>query len=191
MLVGYLLDALEFLQKDRKRAVIFSLLLFGFVSAVFGLLEQFIIALLVVTSAVIAFFIGQFELKKFGIELVTFTTVLSGFLYGPLVGMVVGAFLITVHLILAKSLGSCVLYCIPTMAVVGLLAGYAVAGGWFGGDIVMVGIILSLVYNLITAGLGTIVLGDFFNELLWSGTNFALNFVLFLKIAPAVLSILV
>jgi len=191
MLVGYLLDALEFLQKDRKRAVIFSLLLFGFVSAVFGLLEQFIIALLVVTSAVIAFFIGQFELKKFGIELVTFTTVLSGFLYGPLVGMVVGAFLITVHLILAKSLGSYVLYCIPTMAVVGLLAGYAVAGGWFGGDIVMVGIILSLVYNLITAGLGTIVLGDFFNELLWSGTNFALNFVLFLKIAPAVLSILV
>ena len=191
MVLGYAYTALDYIKEDRKRALIFAIAIFGLIAAAFGVLGQFIVFLLIVATVVVAFFVGQFELKKFGIELVTLTAVMSGFLYGPMVGAAVGAFLLTVHLIVAKSLGSYVLYCIPTMAVVGMLAGYAAGGGWFGGDIVMVGIILSLVYNLITAGLGTIVLGDFFNELLWSGTNFALNFVLFLKIAPAVLSVLV
>lgn len=190
MFIEYLQDALDFVRKDRKRALIVSLIIFGVVASLFGVLGQFIILLMVAAAVVLAFFVGEFELKKFGVELVTFITVLTGFLYGPMVGLIIGTFLLIIHFILARSLGPYVIYCVPTMAVIGLLAGYAGTGGWFGGDVALVGIILSLIYNLITGGLGTIMFGDFFDELLWSGTNFALNFILFLKIAPMILTVL-
>ena len=188
MFVGYLLDALEFIRKDRKRAVVFSLVIFGLVAAFFGVLGQFIIFLLIVATVAVAFFVGQFELKKFGFELVTFTTVLTGFLYGPMVGLTVGLLLVIIHFILSKSLGPYVIYCVPAMAAVGLLAGYAAAGGWFGSDIFMIGVALSLAYNLFTGSVGSILAGNPVDDFIWSSTDFVINFVLFAKMAPLILS---
>jgi len=95
--------------------------------------------------------------------------------------------LLTFRFILTRGLGPYIVYCIPAMGIVGLIAGYAAIGNWFGGDITIIGITLSLLYNLITGGLGTLTMQDFFDELVWSGSNFVLNFILFTNVAPIIL----
>lgn len=190
-MIDYGLDLLEFLRKDRKRSLIFSLIVFGLVAALFGLFGQFLILVLAAVSLVVAFFVGEFMIRNVGIELVTFTTVFVGFLYGPTTGFLFGAMLLTVHLILSRMMGPYIIYCIPMMGVVGMLSGYAAAGGWFGGDFVIVGIVLSLIYNIVTCGLGTFFGGNFVKELVWNGTNFALNLLLFAKFAPLLLAAVV
>ena len=190
MLFDYAIDLLEFLRKDRKRALIASILFFGLVAALFGLLGQFVILVMSALSLVVAFFVGEFMIRNVGIELVTFTTVFVGFLYGPTTGFLFGVLLLVIHLILSRMLGPYIIYCIPMMGVVGLLSGYAAAGGWFGGDFVIIGIVLSLIYNLVTGTLGTIFGGNFLKELVWNGTNFILNTLLFWKVAPVVLALL-
>lgn len=180
------IKVLERFRKDRKAIVVVMLIGLGLLSFVTNMLSQFVFMSLIIAEIVLAFFVGIFELKKIGIELVTFTTVLAGVVYGPVVGLMMGLFMVTVHFILTKSLGPYILYCVPMMGVIGFLAG----SGLFAGDVVMLGIILSLFYNLVTGGLGTIILRDFFAELLWSGSNFVLNYILFLKVAPIILLML-
>lgn len=189
-LVDWGLDLLEFLRKDRKRSLIVSLVVFGLVAALFGVLGQFVILVLAALSLVVAFFVGEFMIRNVGIELVTFTTVLTGFFYGPMAGFLLGIILLSIHLILARMYGPYIIYCIPMMGIVGLFAGYAGAGGWFGGDFVLIGISLSLVYNFVTGTLGTIFGGNFFKEFVWNGSNFALNLLLFVKVAPLILTLL-
>jgi hypothetical protein len=190
MLFDYAIDLLEFLRKDRKKSLIVAVLFFGLVAALLGVVGQFVISLMSALSLVVAFFVGEFMIRNVGIELVTFTTVFAGFLYGPATGFLFGMILLIVHSILSRMLGPYIIYCIPMMGVVGLFSGYAAAGGWFGGDFVLVGIILSLIYNLVTGALGTIFGGNFLKELMWNGTNFALNVLLFMKVAPLVLAML-
>lgn len=180
------IDILKTIRSDRKKIAVVLLVGLGLLSFATGMFSQFVFILLIVAEIVLAFFVGILELKKIGIELVTFTTVLAGVIYSPIVGLVMGLFLVTIHFILTKSLGPYILYCVPMMGVIGLLAG----SGLFAGDVVMLGITLSLFYNLVTGGLGTLILKDFFAEVLWSGTNFVLNYVLFLKVAPIILLML-
>ncbi len=189
-LFDYAIEFAKAVRKDRKRLIIASLGVFGLMAALFGVLGQFVILLLTALSVVVAFFVGEFMVRHVGIELVTFTSVFTGFLFGPVVGFFFGCVLLAVHLMLSKLLGPYVIYCIPMMGVVGMLSGYAGAGGWFGGNIALIGIMLSLLYNLVTGTLGTIFSGNFFKELMWNGTNFALNFVLFAKVAPIILAII-
>jgi hypothetical protein len=191
MLFDYAIDLLEFLRKDRKKSLIVAVLFFGLVATLLGVVGQFVILVLSALSLVVAFFVGEFMIRNVGIELVTFTTVFVGFLYGPATGFLFGMVLLIIHSILSRMLGPYVIYCIPMMGIVGFLSGYAGAGGWFGGDFVLIGIVLSLIYNLVTGTLGTIFGGNLFKELLWNGTNFMMNLILFWKIAPIVLAVLV
>jgi len=182
-----IVELLQTIRKDKKltaAVVVVGLALISLVAGVFG---EFVILMLAIAAMVLAFFVGEFEMKKIGLELVTLTVVLAGVVYGPIVGGVLGVVLVTFHFILARSLGPYVVYCIPAMGFIGLLAGWATAGAWFGGGIATTGIVLSLTYNLITGGLGSLILQDFFEEFVWSGSNFALNFVLFAKVAPIIL----
>lgn len=181
---------LRAIRKDKKltaAVIVAGLALFSLVAGVFG---QFVILMLAIVAMALAFFVGELELKKFGLEFVTLTVVLAGMVYGPVVGAGLGVVLVTLHFILARSLGPYVVYCIPAMGAIGLLAGWAMAGAWFGGGIATTGIVLSLLYNLITGGLGSLILQDFFEEFVWSGSNFALNFVLFAKVAPIILLVM-
>ena len=178
---------LRAVSKDKKTTAAIVLIGLALLSLVAGLFGQFIILMLIIAELVLAFFIGEFELKKIGIELVTLIVVLAGMLYGPIVGLILGIVLLTFRFILTRGLGPYIVYCIPTMGAVGLIAGYAAIGNWFGGDVAIIGISLSLLYNLITGGLGCLTMQDFFEELVWSGSNFALNFILFTYVAPIIL----
>ena len=183
------LKVLREISKDKKRVAAVIVAGLALISLVAGMFSQFVIVILAIAAMVVAFFVGELEIKKFGIELVTLTVVLSGFLYGSLTGVVVGVVLMTMHFILSRNLGPYVVYCVPMMGIVGFLAGSATVSGWIGGDIATIGIALSLFYNLVTGGIGSITY-NFFSELVWSGTNFALNFVLFAKFAPIILLIM-
>lgn len=189
--VDHGLDLIRFLRKDRKRVLAASLVFFGLAATLFGVLGQFIIMVLTALSLILAFFVGEFYIRNVGIELVTFTTVLTGFLYGPMTGFMFGMLLLTMHSILARMLGPYIIYCIPMMGIVGLLSGYAGVGNWFGSDFALIGILLSLIYNLVTGTLGTIFGGNFLKELVWNGSNFIMNLILFARVAPMILAILV
>ncbi len=178
---------LRAVSKDKKATAAIVLIGLALLSLVAGLFGQFIILMLIIAELVLAFFIGGFDLKKIGIELVTLIVVLAGMAYGPLVGLVLGIVLLTFRFILTRGLGPYIVYCIPAMGIVGLMAGYASIGNWFGGNITIIGISLSLLYNLITGGLGCLIMQDFFDELVWSGSNFVLNFILFTYAAPIIL----
>jgi len=187
---GVFLDALNFARKNRKKSALILIAGTAMLSFATGLFSHFVFALLIVAELVVAFFVGELDLKKIGLELVTFITVLAGVVYGPLAGAVMGIVLLMLHFVLTRNLGPYVAYCIPAMGVIGLIAGYASSFGAVGTDIAVFGVMLSLLYNLITGGLGSLMLNDFFEELVWSGSNFALNFVLFSAFAPVILSVL-
>ena len=118
------------------------------------------------------------------------TGILTGFVYGPSIGFMVGFILSILHSILTRSLGPYIIYVIPAMGLLGMFGGYAGLGNWFGGNITMIGIVLSFLYNLTTGGLTAIITGETFKNILWNGTNFILNIILFIRIAPILLQLL-
>jgi len=190
--MGLEFDAFEIYEsilKNKKKsgAVLFGLIVL--LSLIAGVMGQLIVVLLMVAAIAVAIIVGKFDMNKIGIELVTFTTVISGFLFGPFVGAAVGAVLMTLHFFISGSLGIYIVYAVPTMAIIGLISGYPAMATAFGGSIVRIGIVLSFVYNLITASLGTFFLNDPIEEMVWSGSNFIFNVLVFLKFAPIILSI--
>jgi hypothetical protein len=186
--LGMLLDAVAFARKDRRRTIGILLAGMAILSFALGIFSQFVFVVLIGAEIIVAFFVGEFELKKLGIEMVTLIAVLSGSVFGPTVGLVIGGVLSALHLALSRALGPYIIYCIPAAALIGFLAGYAPFSAAFGGNVVLMGIVLSVVYNMITSGLGIWISGNFFGDMLWSITNVTLNYVLFTAIAPAVLA---
>jgi len=186
--LGALLSAMMYARKNRGKAAVALVTFVALIAFLTGMLGQFVLVVAVFAELALAFFLGEWQLRKVGIELVTFVTVLVGFMYGPSAGLVMGGVLVALHFVLARNLGAHLVYCIPAMALIGFLAGYG--GAWpFG--VAMLGVSLSALYNIVTGAIGTAMFGDFFEELVWSGTNFALNYALFTAVAPAVLAAVV
>lgn len=180
------LGVLRAVSRDKKKTALVVIAGIAILSLMTGFVGQLIVTTLIVTEIVLSFFLGRMEVRQFGIEIVTMTTVISGALYGPLIGAVVGAVLLSIRFILTKSLGVYVLYCIPMMVVIGAISGFSVAAL---GGIAIAGIVLSGIYNLVTASLGTAIINDFFQEVVWSGTDFALNALLFWYVAPVIVAL--
>jgi hypothetical protein len=184
---GLFWDALMFARKDRNRTISILIAFTAVVAFALGLFSQFVFVILIAAELILAFFVGEFQLKKLGIEMVTLIAVLSGSVFGPTVGMLIAAIISSLHLVLTRALGPYVIYCIPAAALVGFLAGYAPFASIFGGNIVLLGMVLALTYNIITSGLGILISGNIFGDLLWSGSNLAFNYVVFFAIAPIVI----
>jgi hypothetical protein len=187
--MGLFWDALVFARKDRNRTISILIGLVAILAFMMGMFSQFVFVLIIASELILAFFVGEFELKKLGIEMVTLIAVLSGVVFGPTVGLVIGAAMSALHLVLSRALGPYVIYCIPAAAFIGFLAGYAPFSSVFGSNIVLMGITLSLIYNIITSGLGILISGNIFGDMLWSLSNLAVNYALFFAIAPTVIRI--
>ncbi|MFH1623159.1 MAG: hypothetical protein ABIA12_01410 [Candidatus Aenigmatarchaeota archaeon] len=180
-----LLAVVEYAQKNRGKAAAALVAFVALIAMAAGMLGQFVFVMFVLAELGLAFFLGEWQLRKVGIELVTFVTVLAGFLYGPSAGLMMGGVLVALHFVLARNLGAHLVYCIPTMSLIGFLAGY---GHEWPFGVALLGVSLSGLYNVITGAVGTVMFGDFFQELVWSGSNFALNYVMFTAVAPAVVA---
>ena len=172
--------------RDKRKVLALIVAFISVLSLAAGLVGQMFIAAIIIAEIALSFFLGRMEIRQFGIELVTLATVLSGALYGPMAGALVGGVLLSMRFVLTKGLGGYVLYCVPMMIVIGAVSGYSVA---FFGGIAVAGIVLSGIYNLVTASLGTAVMNDFIQEAVWSGTDFAINVFLFWYVAPAIFAL--
>jgi hypothetical protein len=121
--------------------------------------------------------IGFFPpMKVFGIELVTFSTILAGTFFGPVTGAVFGVCLLIIHLIAARySGGPYIIWTIPSYALIGALSGF-----------------LTEVKLLVTMVIGVILLDNiltlaFYKEnyvktLIFSVGNLAFNILLLLNL---------
>ncbi len=165
-------------------------LILGFALMVMVLVLQkfFILAVLILTSLVISYFVGMFQMaKSIGVELATFTTILAGFVFGPSTGAVVGLFLVITHLTVGHfSAGIYVLWVVPIYVAAGILSG-TLAGFSF----VTLGIYLMLGINVINLALTAVTfpqnLGNF---LPYAVTNVIFNYILFSQFGPAIYSLI-
>lgn len=125
-------------------------------------------------------------LKYLGIELVTFTTVLFGFVYGPGSGLITGLVLIILHLLLGHYfLGTYVAWVIPEYGLLGYLAG----------TMTSVGFVNFGIYSIIILNVANVVLTmlaesqNLFKSLPYNFTNILFNILLFTQIGATVLKI--
>jgi hypothetical protein len=128
-------------------------------------------------SIVLSVIIGFFPpLKVFGIELVTFSTILAGSFYGPVTGAIFGVCLLIIHLIAARySGGPYIAWTIPSYILIGVLSGFLT-------DVKMlvamvVGVIL--LDNFLTL---TFYRENFIKTILFSIGNLAFNILLIVNL---------
>jgi hypothetical protein len=169
----------------KKHPFLLVLGVVGLVIITMGLtvsVQSAIFATLIISEIVLAISVGLLNLQRFGFELVTVTAVLGGFLYGPTTGLTLGIVLSIFHYLLSQSFGPYIFYSVPLFGAIGFLA-----GTFAGSNIILLGIGLSLGYNLATSTIGSLLIGDIAGELMWSGSNFAINFFLFTQVIPSLL----
>lgn len=154
-----------------------------FAIAVFFFLKIFIISILIIATLAVSFLFSKLRVKSLGIELVTFTTVLIGYSYGPGIGMLVGVFLILFHVIIAKYIGSYLLWTFPKYIIIGYLA--AVLSFM---SIQNIGLLIVVIFNIIYMFLALIFFKDsIVKQLIWISTNIVFNVLLFLFVGPIVI----
>ena len=134
------------LLRNKLKSLIAAVLLFIIIS-----FSSIIVpAIVIITFGVIASFSTSY--KRFirippAVELITFTTVMVGLAYGPIVGAIYGAIVSFTAEIMTNALDIFILTFVPSRAVVGLVAGFAF--DLFNGNILYTGVALSIMYNLI------------------------------------------
>jgi len=165
-----------------KRNVI-KILIFSIPIILIGLIfgRNTMVFLFVLLAVLLDFAIFVFpSIKYFGIELITFTTILIGFVYGYGAGAVAGFILLIFHLIVARySLGVYITWLIPEYAVVGFLSGMLKGIGFMNLG----------VYSTIGISLTNVFLSfsfdskSFSENLIYSMSNCAFNIFLFLQLS--------
>ncbi|MBI2578937.1 MAG: hypothetical protein HYW26_04465 [Candidatus Aenigmarchaeota archaeon] len=148
--------------------------------------KLFAVVLLIAGVVFVSFIVQQFSLRTVGLELVTFATVVSGIVYGPVVGAALGAVLVLIHLVFSGYFGVYYFWVIPVYAFGGFLA-----SAWSGQGVVSLGINITLVIHAINMAF-TFALNrnNMFNYGLYAVTNVVFNFILFVVFGQAVVGIL-
>jgi hypothetical protein len=147
------------------------------------LLLVLLLAINVASSA----FLKEIRRNQIGIELVMFSTVISGVLYGPAIGAFVGGISMVIDYAFATRLSMFSIVTVPSYAAVGYVAG--LVGSLVG--ITNLGIMLTIAYvvfsNLIIVG---VLGGTLSKSLRFAITDIAFNAVMFSAVAPFVINIM-
>jgi len=173
--------------KKLSESKIFQLLLVILPFLVIGLFFSkavFVFFMMIVTIG-LAFVILFFQpIKHIGIELVTFTTILVGFVWGPGAGMTAGFVLLLLHLIIGRyAFTTYLVWTIPEYIIIGFLAGTIKGIGF-----VTIGIYISVALAVINSIL-TLLLNNqvFYKYLPYAVGNAIFNVSLFIYIGSTVL----
>lgn len=174
---------------DKKNTI--KLLVAAVPIIVLGLIfgKDTIVFLFVLAAILLDFAIFAFPaLKYFGIELVTFATVLIGFAYGPAAGAVAGLVLLVFHLAIARySLGTYIVWLIPEYVLVGFLSGLLQAIGFMNlGFYAAIGINLTNIFLSLFFDME-----NFSGNIVYSITNCAFNIFLFMQLSWLVTGIFI
>ncbi len=143
-----------------------------------------IIFLLIVSTIAVSYLAQKMKLKKFGVELVTFTTVVTGVSFGALPGAVVGVLLMIIHHIITKRIG---FYWVIVMPVFGLIG--ALAGIYPHANLFVLGIGLTLFSHLVYIIFQKIMFKSSGKYLFYLALNLLFNAVLFHNFAKIVVNL--
>ncbi|MFB6147428.1 MAG: hypothetical protein ABEJ66_00950 [Candidatus Nanohaloarchaea archaeon] len=143
-------------------------------------------AALVVSVAVVAWAMNKVNMKRFGVELTTLSTVLIAVTYGPAVGAGMGLALVMLQVTAGQYTGSYIIWVIPSYAVAGLAAGVL-----SGLDIFTLGFGLTVVMQAVFATLTSVTSsGKLQAYLPYAVTNIAFNLLMFSYVAPVLLPLM-
>ena len=168
--------------KSLKKKDVIKILILAIPIALIGLLfgKSTIVFLFIISAIVsdLAIFMIP-SIKYFGIELIAFTIILIGFVYGPMAGAMAGFILLIFHLIVARySFGVYITWLIPAYALAGFLSGMLKG----------IGLMNLGIYSTIGISLTNIFLSlaldnrNFSENLIYSMSNCAFNIFLFLQL---------
>lgn len=161
----------------------------AFVLSIAVLFHDSLAAVLLVAATLALSFISQVtRLKRFGLELVTFTVVLLGVSYGPMAGLLAGLSLEFVHVILIRRAFQINnLWAITGFGLAGFIAGHLTAI-----DMVLLGIGLTLFLHSLHIVMTTLVSGrpGARYSLLYLFPNIILNVLLFMNFSAPALRLL-
>ena len=163
-------------------------LILGFSILVLVLILQkfFLLVVLIGVSLVISYFTGTYQSKTIGIELVTFTTVLAGFAFGPTTGALIGLILITTHLTIGHfAFGPYIFWTIPFYVAVGILSGTLT-----GVEFTTLGIYTIIAINALSLILTAITFPQNLGLYIpFAVTNILFNVIIFSQFGPLIYSL--
>jgi len=148
--------------------------------------HYFLLILLLAINVATSAFLKDLRRNEIGIEMVMFSTVISGVLYGPAIGAVIGAVSMVIDYAFATRLSLFSIITVPSYAAAGYIAGLV-------GDsmnITQLGIVITIIYVLFT---NTIIVafmgGTLGKSIRFAATDIAFNAVVFSAAAPYVISL--
>ncbi len=175
-------EAIAFLRRNYLKflsaiaAVIIISLLFGVsVNAIVG------IALLVVAASFSTFYFNYVAVPV-NFELVKLATIMVAYTHGIPAGLAVGILSTIFGKVLIGRIDDKLPISIAAISIVAVLAAL-----FSSAEITTLGIMLVGLYNVIMFSISMALGGDFGWNLPYEGTNFAINFILFTRIAPLLL----
>lgn len=140
---------------------------------------------LIALTIAVSYFAAKTKLKKLGLELVTFTTVIAGISYGIVPGIITGVVLVLIHDIVTHRVSTYLLWVVPVFGLMGAFASIFAST-----NIVMLGIGLAI-FSHITFIICQTLTGRFpLTYIPYLVLNVAINFLLFSNFANSVISIL-
>jgi hypothetical protein len=145
----------------------------------------FIFLLLCAATVAVSYFSQKTQLKRAGLELVTFTTVVAGVMYGIIPGAIVGIVLVVIHDLLSHRIAGYLLIVVPLFGAIGALASV-----FAGADIVLLGMGLTIFSHIIFVLWQSMTHRFPVTYMPYLAANVLLNFFLFKNFAPTILSII-
>jgi hypothetical protein len=144
----------------------------------------FITVLLITATIALSYFGSRTHLKKIGLELVTFTTIMIGVMYGLVPGAIIGAVLILIHDFLSGRIAPYLIIVVPCFGMLGALASI-----FSGADIVMLGVGLTILSHIVFVAWQTFTYRFPVNYLPYFVLNVIMNFFLFSNLAPKIIGL--
>lgn len=175
-------------EKDLLKIFVSKKFLLIMTMAIIALIFRNVIVGLVLIGATIGLSLlsSISKLRYFGLELVTFTVVLLGAAYGPVIGLVSGFVLETAHILLSRRVGYYDMWVIPSFGIAGFIA-----GSLSGISIVFLGVGLTLLLHGIHLTLSFLTAGaPAMKYNIYVLPNILLNVLLFVNFGAFVLRLL-
>ena len=146
--------------------------------------EYLLILFLIAATLCVSYLCSKSPIRKLGLELVTFTTVLAGILHGFVAGALVGALLILAHNMINHRFATYLIFVVPFFGVMGGLASLFASS-----NILILGTGLTIFSHLAFVSWRTLTARFPVRYLPYSALNIFFNFFLFKNIAPKILAI--
>jgi hypothetical protein len=169
-----------------RKKLTYSLIAFLLITTPLGFLNDFFTILTLHGMAAISRFHYRFLKFSIGVELSVFMIALTGISHGPVVAAVVGAVHFIISVLITKEATRIVLPCLAGYVAVGIAAGLLPMT-----NILLFGMMLTLVYNLVTIPLFIHALKfSFASQLFFISTHFAFNYWVFSTFGQAGLKLI-